>query len=224
MVDDIETTGDFRQMTISYVERRDASADTISFYERSQDRFYMLLNLFKVMGHTPELGKTMTDLILALLKNGALDLQTKELLILKAVHQKGCKFSVAHHETYALDIGISEEKIEDIAGYRYRSSPYFTEAEKALLDFVIQVGTNVHQIENTIWDRIREYFSESQIVEAVLTVTVFSALSDFGGALGVSLEPVFEGMAPILPRDPHGNDYVENSVDKHYTLKLVKAT
>lgn len=81
----------------------------------------------------------------------------------------------------------------------------------------------MNQIDPPLWSRIRKYYSESQVVEAVLTLTIFSALSDFGSALNVSLEPVFESMSRILPHGSYGETGEENTVEKHYTLKLVEA-
>ena len=49
---------------ISYVEREQANAETITFYDKAEDRFEMLLNIFKVFGHTPELGGVFTDTVM----------------------------------------------------------------------------------------------------------------------------------------------------------------
>lgn len=78
-------------MSVSYVEREQASPQTLAFYDRAEDRFEMLLNIFKVFGHTPEIGAVFTDTIMALLKDGELDWVTKELLILKATHRNECQ-------------------------------------------------------------------------------------------------------------------------------------
>ena len=43
-------------MTVSYVEREQADERTQKFYDDAEARFEMLLNIFKVFGHTPELG------------------------------------------------------------------------------------------------------------------------------------------------------------------------
>ena len=69
---------------VSYVEREQANPATNAFYDKAEDRFEMLLNIFKVFGHTPELGVVFTDLIMAILKDGELDWVTKELIILQA--------------------------------------------------------------------------------------------------------------------------------------------
>ncbi len=185
-------------MTVSYVERDQADTQTLAFYDKAEERFEMLLNIFKVFGHTPELGAIFTDLIMAILKDGALDWMTKELIILKATHRNDCQYCVVQHETLSKRLGISDEKIADIGDDRYKSSPHFSDAEKALLDLTVQIGVDANRIPKDTWDRMNEHFSEAQIVEAVFTITIYIAVSKFGDALGVELEPVFSEISPLL--------------------------
>jgi len=185
-------------MSVSYVEREQADATTKLFYDRAEERFEMLLNIFKVFGHTPELGTVFTDTVMAMLKDGELDWVSKELLILKATHRNECQYCVVQHETLSKRLGISEEKIGDIAGDRYKTSPHFTAAEKTLLDLTVQVGVDANNLSQDLWHRLREHFTEPQIVEAVFVITQYIAISKFGDALGVALEPVFSGLDPIL--------------------------
>ena len=185
-------------MTVTYVEREQANPETKIFYDKAEDRFEMLLNIFKVFGHTPELGTVFTDMIMAILKDGEIDWVTKELIILKATHRNDCQYCVVQHETLSKRLGISEEKINDIGGDRYKDSPHFTDAERALMDLTVQIGIDANHVPAELWERLHTHFSEPQIVEAVFTITIYIAVSKFGDALGVSLEPVFSGIDPIL--------------------------
>lgn len=191
-------------MTVSYVERDQADRATSEFYDKAEERFEMLLNIFKVFGHTPELGGVFTDTIMAILKDAELDWTTKELIILKATQRNECQYCVVQHETLSKRLGISDEKIADIGGDRYKSSPHFTEAEKALMDLTVQIGVDANNLSKELWDRLHKHFSEPQIVEAVFVITQYIAVSKFGDALGVELEPVFDGIKPILPVAHHG--------------------
>ena len=185
-------------MSVSYVEREQADETTTVFYDKAEERFEMLLNIFKVFGHTPELGTVFTDSVMAMLKDGELDWLSKELLILKATHRNECQYCVVQHETLSQRLGISAEKINDIAGDRYKTSPHFTEAERTLLDLTVQIGVDANHVTQELWDRLHEHFTEPQIVEAVYVITQYIAISKFGDALGVALEPVFSGLDPIL--------------------------
>jgi len=186
-------------MSVSYVEREQADETTTEFYDKAEERFEMLLNIFKVFGHTPELGTVFTDLVMAILKDGELDWVTKELIILKATHRNECQYCVVQHETLSKRLGISEEKINDIGDDRFRDSPHFSDAEKALMELTIQIGVDANRVSKELWERLHQHFTEPQIVEAVFTITVYIAVSKFGDALGVELEPVFAGIQPILP-------------------------
>jgi len=190
-------------MSVSLVERESASPETLGFYDKATERFEMLLNIFKVFGHTPELGVVFTDLVMAILKDGELDWVTKELIILKATHRNECQYCVVQHETLSKRLGISEDKINDIGDERYKASPHFTEAEKALMDLTVQIGVDANRVPQELWDRLHSHFSEPQIVEAVFTITIYIAVSKFGDTLGVELEPVFSGIQSILPVAHH---------------------
>lgn len=185
-------------MTVSYVERDEADAATLAFYDRAEERFQALLNIFKVFGHQPEYGAAFTDAVLAILKDGVLDWATKELLILKATLANSCQYCVVQHERVSSMLGISPEKISDLEGDRYRTSPLFSEAERALLDFAVQIGVDANRVPKHLWERLKTHWSESQIVDAAYVITTYIAISKFGDALGVGLESMFDGVTPVL--------------------------
>lgn len=190
-------------MTVSYVEREQADDRTNKFYDRAEDRFELLLNIFKVFGHVPELGECFTDSVMAMLKDGELEWKTKELLILKATHRNECQYCVVQHEAVSKRLGITDEKIAALEGDNYKASPLFTDGEKALLDFTVQIGVDANRVPKPLWDRLHEHWTDAQIVEAAYVITQYIAISKFGDALGVILEPVFLGGTPILKVEHH---------------------
>ena len=191
-------------MSVSYVEREQADDLTNEFYNDSEGRFEMLLNIFKVFGHTPKLGRIFTDSVMEMLQDGELDWKTKELLILKATLRNQCQYCVVQHEAVSQRLGISAEKIAALEGDAYQKSDLFTEKERALLDLTVQIGVDANRIPKSLWDRLDAEFTQPQIVEAVYVITQYIAISKFGDALGVELEPVFLGGEPILHVDHHG--------------------
>ena len=191
-------------MSVSYVEREQADDLTNEFYNDSEGRFEMLLNIFKVFGHTPKLGRIFTDSVMEMLQDGELEWKTKELLILKATVRNDCQYCVVQHEAVSQRLGVSAEKIADLDGDIYQTSDLFTEKERALLDLTVQIGVDANRIPKSLWDRLDAEFTQPQIVEAVYVITQYIAISKFGDALGVRLEPVFLGGEPILHVDHHG--------------------
>ena len=185
-------------MTVSYVERDQADAETLKFYDRAEERFQALLNIFKVFGHHPEYGTVFTDLVMAILKDGELDWLTKELLILKATQRNECQYCVVQHERVSEMLGMDQAKIADLDGDKYKTSRHFTGGERALIDLAVQIGEDANRIPKDLWERVHRHWSEAQIVEAVFVTTTYIMVSKFGDALGVELEPMFEGVKPIL--------------------------
>jgi AhpD family alkylhydroperoxidase len=185
-------------MTVSYVERGDADETTLAFYDKSEERFQALLNIFKVFGHQPEYGTVFTDMIMAILKDTEIDWLTKELLILKATLRNECQYCVVQHERVCEMLGMDAAKVADIEGDKYKTSPHFTEGEKALLDFCVQIGEDANRIPKNLWTRLHEHWTEAQIVDAAFVITTYIAVSKFGDALGVELEPMFDGVKPQL--------------------------
>lgn len=192
-------TEDGIMMGVSYVQREQATPEVNAFYDDAEERFEMLLNIFKVFGHVPEYGKTWTAVIMAILKDGPeLDWKTKELLILKATHRNDCQYCVVQHERLSMRLGIDDGKIADIEGDKYKTSPHFSEGEKALMDLTQHIWQDANRLPRELWRRLHEHYSQPQIVEAVFVITMYIQVSKFGDALGVVLEPVFTGLEPIL--------------------------
>jgi len=104
-------------MTISYVEQTDADSEMLGLYDQAEERFTMLLNIFKVFGHIPEYGKVFMNMVMATLKGGELDWVTEELLIFKATHSNECQYC-----TIIMYIAIS--KFGDALGVEL--APVFT--------------------------------------------------------------------------------------------------
>ncbi|MCP4998585.1 MAG: carboxymuconolactone decarboxylase family protein [Hyphomicrobiales bacterium] len=185
-------------MIVSYVEREQADTTTLAFYDQAEERFQALLNIFKVFGHQPEYGKVFTELIMAILKDGVIDWKTKEQLILKATQRNDCQYCVVQHVRVSNMLGIEDEKIAALDGDLYKSSALFTEGEKALLDLTVQIGVDANHVPAELWERLQPHWSEPQIVDAVFVITIYIAVSKFGDALGVELQPMFDGVKPIL--------------------------
>ncbi len=185
-------------MTVSYVERESAGPETLAFYDRAEDRFKALLNIFKVFGHQPEYGEAFTQSVMAMLKDGEIDWLTKELLILKATLGNECQYCVVQHERLCDMLGMPAEKVADLEGFKYRKSPHFTPGEVALLDFCVQIGEDANRVPKELWDRLHKHWTEPQIVDAAYIITQYIAISKFGDALGVELEPMFDGVKPQL--------------------------
>ena len=91
--------------------------------------------------------------------------------------------------------GASEAKIRDVA--RFRESPHFSPREKAALEYAEQVTRASAEVSEALFDRIRQHFTESEIVELTATIAVENFRSKFNAPLRIEAQ----GFCPI-PMDP----------------------
>jgi len=183
---------------IKFQEREDASPELGASYDQTAERFEMLLNIFKAWGVVENLALPMNALIMEVLQDGEVDWKTKELLILKSTLENQCEYCVTQHEAVSRRLGIADEKVADLKGDKYKTSPHFNEAERSILDLTVQIREDANKVSDELWARIREHWSEKQAVEIVYVITIYIMVSKFGDVLHVELEPVFSGLETQL--------------------------
>lgn len=183
---------------LPYIEPEDADEVTRQVYDKAEARFEMVLNIFKITGNAPEIGEKMWEIFFEILKDGQVDWVTKELLILKSTKMGDCLYCVTQHEAVSSRLGVSKEKQQDIVGVEYQNSPHYTEEEVAILDLCSHVVLNPEGIPGEVWQRVKKYYDDGQIIEILATIGAYLQVSKFGDAMGVELEDAFHGHEPVL--------------------------
>ena len=77
-------------------------------------------------------------------------------------------------------VGIPEETL--VALLSYKDSPHFTEREKAALEFSEQITRDDREVSDECVVRLREHFSEPEIVELTFIVGYQTFASKFAKA------------------------------------------
>ena len=78
-----------------------------------------------------------------------------------------CEFCMDIGRAFAIKASMNEAKFDALA--EYRTSPLFTEAERAALDYVTEL-TRDRQVKQETFDRLARHFSERAICEIVWLV------------------------------------------------------
>lgn len=201
---------------LPYIEPEDADPVTRQVYEDAEERFEMVLNIFKITGNAPEIAQPMWQIYFDILQEGpALSWVDKELLILKSTKMGDCLYCVTQHEVVSARLGVTADKQRDIVGVEYRNSDEYTEAEVAILDLCQHVVLDPEQIPGEVWARVKEHYDDGQIVEIVATIGAYLQVSKFGDSLGVELEPVWYGHEPVLfEAEPPESDASQHHLDE----------
>src|SRR5574337_88027 len=82
-----------------------------------------------------------------------------------------------------MQAGASIEKIQEVA--RFRESPLFNERERAALEFAERVTITGEKVDDGLFARVRQHFSEAETVELTAAVALENFRSKFNTALGI---------------------------------------
>lgn len=77
--------------------------------------------------------------------------------------------------------GWTDEQIEHLPEFENRQD--FTPAEKAGLRFAERMTRDAHTVDDQLWNELRQYYDEGQIVELAAAIGLFNYFNRFNDAL-----------------------------------------
>lgn len=93
---------------------------------------------------------------------------------------------MAHNAGGALQQGVSDEKLAAV--WEYRTSPLYSEAERAALDFAVAAGAQPNEVTDAMFERMKQHWSEGQIVEIVALISFFGFMNRYNDTMATPLE------------------------------------
>ncbi len=98
----------------------------------------------------------------------------------------GCRYCMSHSAVSALLSGINGAKFDAV--WEYRTSPLYTEAERIALDVAFAAGCVPNEVTDEMFAKLREHWSDGQIVEIVAVIAQFGFLNRWNDTLATPLE------------------------------------
>jgi alkylhydroperoxidase family enzyme len=93
---------------------------------------------------------------------------------------------MAHTAGASLRLGIDAPKLEAV--WEYRSNPLFSAAERVALDFAIAAASQPNDVSDELFDRMKQHWSEGQIVEIAGVVAMFGFMNRWNDTMATPLE------------------------------------
>jgi uncharacterized peroxidase-related enzyme len=157
-------------------------------------------NSLLTMQRVPAIARAVIQLNRAVFSpDGEVDLGLKRLVAHVASTASGCQYCKAHTTVSATRHGVSDEKMAAI--YDYATSPLFTEAERAALDFAMEAASVPNAVTDVSYARLAEHWSETQIVELLGVVCMFGVFNRWNDSMATPLEEVPSSIAEELIGD-----------------------
>ena len=117
---------------------------------------------------------------------GAVDLGFKRLISHVASRASGCQYCMAHTAGGALHLGVDPAKLEAV--WTYASSPLYSEAERAALDFSLAAAAVPNAVDDALFARMQQHWTDDQIVEITGVISLFGFMNRWNDTMATPLE------------------------------------
>jgi uncharacterized peroxidase-related enzyme len=131
------------------------------------------------------------------------DLGFKRLLAHFASSAAGCRYCQAHSLVAARIHGIDDDKLAAV--WSYQTSPLFTEAERAAMDFALAGGSVPNAVDDEVMQRLKQHWTENQILEILGVVCLYGFLNRWNDSLATELEAGPKALAEEILQDQNWN-------------------
>ncbi|MGH7795607.1 MAG: carboxymuconolactone decarboxylase family protein [Candidatus Binatia bacterium] len=146
-----------------------------------------LINIYRLMLHSPALADAWFDLNQAVRYGTAIDGQSRELAVIRVAILNDVEYvQRAHGPAYALKEGLTPEQVSAIANWQ--GSNLFSDPQRALLAYTDAMTREI-DVPESVFGGLREHFSERQTVELTMLIGAYNMLTRFLKALKVDPEP-----------------------------------
>ena len=161
--------------------------DLAAIYERFAGQYGPFRNQAAVFAHVPAALRHLMAMLIELREAATLPKRVLELAIVTVSKLNECAYCVAHHAPFLVVEGVSPAGVERVLDYR--DHPEFDERDKLVVEYSIAAWERPNRIPDALFARLHEHFSEAQLVELTLRITLCGFFNKFNDALGIEEEP-----------------------------------
>ena len=108
------------------------------------------------------------------LKKSGLDPKLLALLDYRVSQINGCAYCLDMHFKDAVHLGETEQRLYSVSAWR--DTPYYTDKERAALEFAEAVtNANTQDVEDDLFEKMLSFFSKAEIAALTLAITNINA-------------------------------------------------
>ena len=138
--------------------------------------------LYQILLNAPEIAQGWEALLTAIRNRNSLSPAIREMIILRVAVLNRANYEFDAHAPHAIKAGMSQEKIESLKDSKI--SDVFDEKEYLILKLT-DVMTQDIQVPDTVFDQVRPYFNDQEILELVATISAYNMVSRLLNALHI---------------------------------------
>jgi uncharacterized peroxidase-related enzyme len=162
-------------------------ADLARVYEEFSESYGPFRNQVAVFAHVPAALRHLMPLLMELRAAATLPKRYLELAIVAVSQVNACDYCVAHHKPFLAVEGVSGAGVDRLLDYR--DHPDLDEVDRLVVEYAITATERPNRLPDAIFSRLRRHFTEAQIVELTLRITLCGFFNKFNDALRIEEEP-----------------------------------
>lgn len=156
-----------------------------------------MLEPLEMYAHVPFLMNGYGKIEQATAKIKDLNIRHRHLAELKAATMTHCEYCIDIGSSVARKHGLSDDEL--LALPSYRESPLFDALDKLVLDYSVAMSNTPVDVSDRLFERLREHFSDAQLIELTHVIALENHRGRFNLALGVEAAGFSEGMVCAVP-------------------------
>lgn len=159
---------------------------TREVYERYVSAYGPFANQAAVFAHVPPAVDHLMPMLMELRAAATLSRRYLEIAIVVVSQVNACHYCVAHHKPMLVVEGLTPAGVDRLLDYA--DHPELTDTDKLVVEYAIQVTREPRKVRDGLFARLRAHFSEAQIVELTLRITLTAFFNSFSEALRIDEE------------------------------------
>jgi alkylhydroperoxidase family enzyme len=172
---------------ISLVDEKDHPELTALIGKIKAGRRGDLLNIYKLLLHSPPLAATWLEHVGAVRWKTTLDGRIRELAIIRIAYLNRIAYVLQQHvPKLALADGVTLEECNALADWR--GSPFFDARERAVLGYA-DAMVEGPDVLDAVFEDVKHHFGEREILELTVLIGTYIMHNRVFNALKVDLEP-----------------------------------
>lgn len=144
------------------------------------------LNIFGILSNNIPLCSSFVEFTHSILQKCTTSRSLRELMILRGAQLWPCEYQWCQHQRMAKNHGVTDEQINAID--QWRSSSLFDEKEKIVLELMESLLENKGKLTDELNEKLKNYFTDSEYIELVLTGCFYVFLPTLIHALEIPVE------------------------------------
>ena len=160
-------------------------SDLADVYERFAGGYGPFRNQVAVFAHVPAALRHLMPMLMELREAKTLPKRHLEIAIVVVSKLNECHYCVAHHKPFLAVEGLSPRAIDDILD---PANPELDEVDRLVVEYATAAWETPNRIRDGLFERLRQHFTEAQIVELTLRTALCGFFNRFNDALQIEEE------------------------------------